>query len=109
MNEAYFVVGSLKFTQFKELWENIKGRSQGFSRGCDVVVDSKSVLSLKLTYQMRPKHQFILEWDPKNAGTLNGIPGTEDVRRELPRFIRTSGTNAKPSSCYGYIPIRSLQ
>lgn len=113
MKECWFGVGSLKFKNFRELYENIKGRTTGFSKDCVAIYDEKPICTFGLTYEKQLNvHRFILEADKHTMLLLKANKeASEQLKSQLPKFkkigsLAPGGDNQQ--KFYGYINIKDI-
>lgn len=114
MSDYYFAVGSLKFKTFKELYDNIKGRTNGFKKNCHVIngTNDNTVMSFPLAYEGGSKNRFVLTWTEAHLMGFKSIAAlAPDLKEQLPGFKRVGSTApgaANGQQLYGYIDIAKL-
>lgn len=112
MSDYFFAVGSLKFKSFKELYDNIKGRTNGFKKNCHILNGDNTVMSFPLKYEGGSKNKFILTWTEQHLMLFKSIaPLAPDLKEQLPGFKRIGSTApgaANGQQLYGYIDIAKL-
>ena len=105
-SEYWFAVGSFRFRDFKDLYDNVKGRTSGFSKKCAVVKGSEGLFSFPLKYDAL-KQTFILEWEHQTLSAFKQNPElTKALKSYLPGFKRvgcTAGSGVMRDKFYGHI------
>lgn len=112
MSNYYFAVGSLKFKTFKELYENIKGRTSGFKKNCHILNGETTIFSFPLQYEGGSKNRFVLTWTEQHLMGFKSIAALcPELKEQLPGFKRIGSTApgaANSQQLYGYIDIAKL-
>jgi len=115
MNEEYmFNVGSLKFMKFKELYDNIKERTNSTTLTCNIVDSKDVILSFPVTFEKRAgKGVFIFTLNSDQHKKLKGSPELSELMNELPKFkvvgsaLSSSSASAFPSQkIYGHKEVK---
>jgi hypothetical protein len=93
-SKTQLAVGSFKFTKFSELYENIKGRTNGFNKVCCVMYDGEAIGSIGLTYEKTAsKERFVLELNNSEFIALKAKKtALADLKSILPKFKRVGST-----------------
>jgi hypothetical protein len=114
-NRGYWLaVGSFRFRNFKDLYDNIKGRTGSFNRPCSIVKDGKGLFQFPLKYEVKlgSPGKFVLEWEPQLMMAFQAdkeLAG--DLAKHLPKFQRVGSTTKGAmgeARWYGKIDIRKL-
>lgn len=117
--EYYFAVGSFKFKSFKELYDNIKGRTGDFRKDCNIVKGDKGVMSFPIRYENNPstgKHRFVFELETEQLAWFNMDP---DMSAQLGKYLpklqvvgsvaKTAADVAGPAQkVYGFLNIAEI-
>lgn len=110
MTDYSFAVGSFKFKDFKDLYENIKGRTTGFSKTCNVMSEEKTVASFVINYEKtQTKHQFSFVLEPIALMAFqNNKEMANQLRTYLPKFSKVGSLapgGAGAQKYYGYLDV----
>jgi len=112
--EGFFAVGGLKFKKFSELYENIKGRTEGFQKPCEIIYNGRGLGSFYVKYEktknLKAKERFVIELTAQEMMTIKMIKEPiDDLKLELPKFHRIgcSGSGfVSEQRYYGYINLK---
>ncbi len=112
--ETVMAVGSLKFKEFGELYNNIKGRTDGFSSSCSILHDGKVISSFPIKYEKNNgRERFVLELNQQEMSSLLVMPkeAVSNLKGVLPGFQRV-GCSAEGyisgQKYFGYIRVDNL-
>lgn len=105
--DVHFAMGSLKFKNFKELYQNINGRSNGFEKECFVMSDGKAVIQFLVKYEKGRNHRFVLELLENDIFILRNSGVIRSISNSLPSFYKVGG-GSNGSKYYGYMKIKDL-
>lgn len=114
--ETRLAVGSLVFDKFEELYQNIKGRTSGFSSMCTVLHGGKAVVSFPIKFEKNGmgKERFVLELNSMEMNAVKSLPQEikTALKKVLPGFQKV-GCSAEGfmdgQKYFGYVPVNVVR